>query len=49
VPCMLNRPHNNGLSPTACAVAAFPDACAGLAPAAGYADRYADLKNSNRE
>ena len=30
---------NNGLNPTACAVAAVADSCAGLAPAAGYAGR----------
>jgi len=40
-PCMWTRPHNNGLSPTACAVTVGAAACAGLAPAAGYAARYA--------
>ena len=35
VPCMLNRPHNNGLSPTACAATVGADSGAGPAPAAG--------------
>jgi len=42
-PSMWNRPHNNGLSPTACAVTVGAAACAGLAPAAGYAARSAEL------
>jgi hypothetical protein len=41
--------HNYGLNPTACAVAAVADAGGMLAPAAGYAGRYAGLKNSNND
>jgi hypothetical protein len=41
--------HNCGLNPTAVAVAAVADSRAVLAPAAGYAGRYAGLKNSNDE
>ena len=42
-PYVWTRPHNNGLSPTACAVTVGAAACAGLAPAAGYAARSAEL------
>ena len=36
--------HNNGLSPTACAVAAVAVSRVGPAPAAGYAGRYMAMK-----
>ena len=41
--------HNNGVNPSSVAVTAVAAVRAGLAPAAGYAERYAGLKNSNHE
>ena len=35
--------YNYGLNPTAIAVTAAADSCSVLAPAAGYAGRWADL------
>jgi hypothetical protein len=46
---MADMPSNNGVNPSSVAVTADVAFRGVLAPAAGYAGRYADLKNSNKE
>jgi hypothetical protein len=46
---MLTGPHNYGVNPSPVAVTAVGSSRGAPAPAAGYAARYAGLKNSNND